>query len=209
MGYAFVTQLFPILVASLLPTNPVTKEGAFVGVVVGVATVAATNLTHTSVASLFPGLPEAFARPQYRHRRVGPEPGLPRRRQRADPPPRRLRVTTLLIVWSGMTGGTRQMAEAAAEAASEVTVRLLFAREASAANVLDADGFIFATAENLAAISGGMKDFFDRTYYAALDRINGRAYATMICAGSERYQRRPADRPHRDGAGGCARSRTR
>jgi hypothetical protein len=30
-----------------------------------------------------------------------------------------------------------------------------------------------------------MKDFFDRTYYAALDRINGRPYAAMICAGSD------------------------
>jgi hypothetical protein len=30
-----------------------------------------------------------------------------------------------------------------------------------------------------------MKDFFYRSYYAVLDRINGRPYATMICAGSD------------------------
>jgi multimeric flavodoxin WrbA len=30
-----------------------------------------------------------------------------------------------------------------------------------------------------------MKDFFDRTYYAALDHLNGRPYATLICAGSD------------------------
>ena len=60
MGYAFVTQLFPTLIASLLPNNPVTKEGAMTGICVGVATVAATTLTHTSVASLFPGLPDAL-----------------------------------------------------------------------------------------------------------------------------------------------------
>jgi len=30
-----------------------------------------------------------------------------------------------------------------------------------------------------------MKDFFDRTYYAALDLINGRPYAALICAGSD------------------------
>jgi len=58
MGYAFVTQLFPTLIASLLPHNPVTREGAFAGIGVGVATVAVTTLTHTSVASLFPALPE-------------------------------------------------------------------------------------------------------------------------------------------------------
>jgi SSS family solute:Na+ symporter len=60
MGYAFVTQLFPSLVASLLPRNPVTREGAFAGICVGVATVAATTLTHTSIAGLLPGLPEAL-----------------------------------------------------------------------------------------------------------------------------------------------------
>jgi len=60
MGYAFVTQLFPSLLASLLPRNPVTREGAFAGICVGVATVAATSLTHTSVATLLPGLPAAF-----------------------------------------------------------------------------------------------------------------------------------------------------
>jgi SSS family solute:Na+ symporter len=60
MGYSFVTQLFPTLIACLLPRNPVTKEGAFAGICVGVATVAATSLTHTSVATLFPALPETL-----------------------------------------------------------------------------------------------------------------------------------------------------
>jgi solute:Na+ symporter, SSS family len=60
MGYSFVTQLFPALVASLLPSNPVTKEGAFASICVGVATVAATSLTHTTMPLLFPFLPEAL-----------------------------------------------------------------------------------------------------------------------------------------------------
>lgn len=94
----------------------------------------------------------------------------------------------LLIVFHSMTDGTRQMAEAAARGAaaeSEVQVRLMRAPGAGAEDVLRADGYVFATPENLAAISGLMKDFFDRTYYAALDRIAGRAYATLICAGSD------------------------
>jgi len=97
-------------------------------------------------------------------------------------------VKTVLIVFHSMTGGTRQMAEAARTgAASEdgVSVRLLHAAEASARDVLDADAYIFATPENLAAIAGVMKDFFDRTYYPALDRINGRPYALLVCAGSD------------------------
>jgi multimeric flavodoxin WrbA len=51
--------------------------------------------------------------------------------------------------------------------------------------LLAADAYLFATPENLAAVSGVIKDFFDRTYYAALGAIQGRAYATMICAGSD------------------------
>ncbi len=34
-------------------------------------------------------------------------------------------------------------------------------------------------------MSGVMKDFFDRTFYAVLDRIVGRPYATLVCAGSD------------------------
>jgi multimeric flavodoxin WrbA len=97
-------------------------------------------------------------------------------------------MKTLLIVFHSLTGGTRQMAEAAAEGASgepEVDVRLLAAADAGAADVVGADGYIFATPENLAAMAGRMKDFFDRTYYPALDRINGRPYASLICAGSD------------------------
>jgi hypothetical protein len=79
------------------------------------------------------------------------------------------------------------MAEAAAAAAAEqeVTVRLLAAADAEPDDVLTADGYIFATPENLAAMAGRMKDFFDRTYYAAMDLVNGRPYATLICAGSD------------------------
>jgi multimeric flavodoxin WrbA len=97
-------------------------------------------------------------------------------------------MKTLLIVYHSMTGGTRQMAEAAAAAArgeSGMSVSMRLARDAGPADVLDADGYLFATPENLAAMSGQMKDFFDRTYYAALDRLNGRPYASLICAGSD------------------------
>lgn len=94
----------------------------------------------------------------------------------------------LLIVYHTMTGGTLQMAHAAAGGASRepsVDVRLLQAARAGPDEVLAADGLIFATPENLAAMSGMMKDFFDRSYYAALDRISGRPYACMVCAGSD------------------------
>jgi hypothetical protein len=78
---------------------------------------------------------------------------------------------TLLIVYHTHTGGTLQMARAAADGAGRepaINVRLLHAAQAGPDDVLAADGMIF-----------------DRSYYAALDRINGRPYACLVCAGSD------------------------
>ena len=97
-------------------------------------------------------------------------------------------MKTLLIVFHTITGGTARMAEAAAVAAAHETgvqTTLRRAEEAGPADVLAADGYIFAAPETLASMSGRMKDFFDRSYYAALDRIQGRPYATLVCAGSD------------------------
>lgn len=76
-------------------------------------------------------------------------------------------MKTLLMVYHSMTGGTRQMVEAAAcgaAAESTVRVRMLSVPNAQAADLLAADGYLFGTPENLAAMPGLMKDFFDRTY---------------------------------------------
>lgn len=97
-------------------------------------------------------------------------------------------MKTLLIVYHSRTGGARQMAEVAAQAAREtgdVTVRLREAGSAGASDLLEAEGYIFACPENLAAISGEMKAFFDQAYYPVLGRIEGRPYALLVCAGSD------------------------
>ena len=97
-------------------------------------------------------------------------------------------MKTLLIVYDSVTGATRQMADAVARGAhdeGEVAVRLLHADEAGPEAVLAADGYVFATPEMLASLAGRMKYFFDRSYYPVLDRIQGRPYATVVCAGSD------------------------
>jgi multimeric flavodoxin WrbA len=94
----------------------------------------------------------------------------------------------LLIVWHSRTGAARAMAEAAAAGAgaeAEVEVRVLAADDAQADDLLAADGYLFACPENLAAMSGAMKEFFDRNYYPVLERLNGRPYAMLIAAGSD------------------------
>lgn len=95
---------------------------------------------------------------------------------------------TLLIVYHSRTGGSLQMAQAAcAGATTEAAVhtRCLSAEAAQPHDLLAANGYVFVCPENLAAISGPMKDFFDRCYYPALEHLQGRPYASMVCAGSD------------------------
>ena len=101
----------------------------------------------------------------------------------------------MLIVWHSRTGAARQMAHAARDGARHIaqaldaehrlTVTLKTAGEAQSGDVLAADGLLFCAPENLASVSGQMKEFFDRCYYDVLERINGRPYALMVAAGSD------------------------
>ncbi|GAA5234865.1 flavodoxin family protein [Verticiella sediminum] len=103
------------------------------------------------------------------------------------------RSPRLLIVWHSRTGAARQMAQAAADGAhaaadamdEALDVHLLAADEVQADSLLEADAYLFCAPENLATLSGEMKAFFDRNYYAVLDAIAGRAYAVMIAAGTD------------------------
>ena len=60
VGYSFVTQLFPAVIASLMPRNPATSAGAFAGILVGAVVAAILSFTHATIGSLFPALPEAI-----------------------------------------------------------------------------------------------------------------------------------------------------
>lgn len=93
----------------------------------------------------------------------------------------------LLIVWHSRTGASERMARAAHEGACEANAAslLLRADEVSADALLAAAAYLFVCPENLAALSGLMKEMFDRTYYDVLGCIAGRGYATIIAAGSD------------------------
>jgi NAD(P)H-dependent FMN reductase len=90
----------------------------------------------------------------------------------------------LLIVWHSRTGAARTMAEAARDGAAK-SVRLLAAQDVQPGDMLAAWGYLFVCPENLASMSGLMKEMFDRCYYPVFGRIEGRAYATAIAAGSD------------------------
>jgi len=99
----------------------------------------------------------------------------------------------VLIVWHSRTGAAQAMAQAAwagaceASAAKETAgpcARILRADEAGAHDVLAAAGYLFVCPENLGSMTGEMKAFFDRCYYAVLGQNEGRGFATAIAAGN-------------------------
>ena len=96
----------------------------------------------------------------------------------------------LLIVFHTQSGTTSRMADAvirgaASDDVDDVEVRVRSALEADAGDLLWADGFILGTPENFGYMSGAMKYFLDRVYYACEDKVNGLPYALFIRAGND------------------------
>jgi multimeric flavodoxin WrbA len=97
-------------------------------------------------------------------------------------------MKTLLIVYH--TGGvkTARMAEAVESGArSEPGVQVIVKRCADAGpdDLLAADGLILGTPENFGYMSGMMKDFLERVFYACEGKVNGRPYALFVGAGQD------------------------
>ena len=109
--------------------------------------------------------------------------------------PSRSSPATLLIIYHSRTGQGEQMArslEAGAleagtlmEQDDDLVVEVRRARDAQVADLLAADGFLFCAPENLASVSGEMKEFFDRCYYGALGHLNGRPFGLAISGGTD------------------------
>jgi NAD(P)H-dependent FMN reductase len=89
----------------------------------------------------------------------------------------------LAIIWHSRTGAAEAMAGAARAGAGDAG-RLIAAAEVQPEMLLDASAHLFVCPENLGGLTGMMKEMFDRCYYPVLGRIEGRAYATAIAAGS-------------------------
>jgi multimeric flavodoxin WrbA len=99
-------------------------------------------------------------------------------------------MKSLLIVYHSQSGKTEAMARAAARGASHpdlqgVSVRTLPALQAGPADLLRCDGLVLGTPENFGYMSGGMKDFLDRTFYACEGRVQGLPVAVFVAAGND------------------------
>ena len=97
-------------------------------------------------------------------------------------------MSNILIIYHSQTGHTEQMAQAVADGARAIdgtTVVLKQAGEATLADLLNADGLAIGTPENFGYMSGLVKDFFDRTFYGATDKVFRKPYVVFISAGND------------------------
>lgn len=109
---------------------------------------------------------------------------------------------TLLVIWHSRTSASEQAANAAATAAQaligdlvvlednehasrQYAVLVRKASEVTLGELLDSTSYLFCAPENLASLSGQMKEFFDSFYYDLLGKIEGRHYSAIIAAGSD------------------------
>jgi multimeric flavodoxin WrbA len=99
----------------------------------------------------------------------------------------------LAIVWHSRTGATRKAVDSMVTAINQLietqqlnaAVIAVPAAQADLQTLLSSDALIFACPENLASMSGVMKEFFDQLYYPALGQLNGRVFGILVAAGSD------------------------
>ncbi|UAB77049.1 flavodoxin family protein [Erythrobacter sp. SCSIO 43205] len=91
-------------------------------------------------------------------------------------------ASILLVIWHSRTNASEQMARAAA---AHENAQIMRARDVRTEHILKAAGYLFVCPENLASMSGEMKEMFDANYYPVLGKIEGRPYASIIAAGSD------------------------
>ncbi|GED45815.1 hypothetical protein HME01_16670 [Vreelandella aquamarina] len=96
----------------------------------------------------------------------------------------------LLIVAHSPSVNTRVLSEAVQRGAEHediesVTCIVKTPFDAGPTDILDCDGIVLGTTENLGTMSGALKDFFDRSYYGVLEEKQGLPCALYIRAGHD------------------------
>jgi NAD(P)H-dependent FMN reductase len=99
-------------------------------------------------------------------------------------------VKRLLFVHHTVSPATHALFLAAMEgvkdpALAEVDVTVRPALTASAADVLEADGYLLGSPANLGYVSGALKHFFDQIYYPCLEATRRRPFGAYLHSNSD------------------------
>lgn len=94
-------------------------------------------------------------------------------------------MVKVLIVYYSLGGNTKFAAEAVAEGCREkgAEVVLKTGTEADEKDLLKCDGIAIGTPDYFSYMAGGLKAFFDRTYYPTQGRVAGKPYVGFVTHG--------------------------
>lgn len=95
-------------------------------------------------------------------------------------------MAKILIVYHSLSGNTEAAAKAVmagAESVPGTEVTLKKALEAQAGDLLQCDGVAVGSLDAFDYMAGGLKDFFDRTYYPTHGQVTGKPYVAFLTHG--------------------------
>jgi multimeric flavodoxin WrbA len=95
-------------------------------------------------------------------------------------------MAKIIVVYYSLSGNTKAMAEAIAEGARAVSgtqVTVKTGLDATIDDLLGCDAIAVGSPDYFSYMAGGLKDFFDRTYYPAQGKVTGKPCACFVSAG--------------------------
>jgi multimeric flavodoxin WrbA len=95
-------------------------------------------------------------------------------------------MAKILVVYYSLSGNTKAMAEAVADGAREISgaeVTVKTGLEADVADLLRCDAVAVGSPDYFSYMAGGLKDFFDRTYYPTQGKVTDKPCACFASAG--------------------------
>ncbi len=94
-------------------------------------------------------------------------------------------MARVLVVYHSQGGNTEQMAAALADGATAAgaTVVVKKGLQATPQDLLDCDAVAIGSPDYFSYIAGGLKDFFDRSYYPVQGKVTGKPCAIFGSAG--------------------------
>ena len=95
-------------------------------------------------------------------------------------------MARVLVVYHSLGGNTKRMAEAVVEGAKSVPGTEVVMRtglEATIDDLLNCDGIALGSPDYFSYMAGGLKDFFDRTYYPSQGKVSGKPAVAFGSAG--------------------------
>ena len=95
-------------------------------------------------------------------------------------------MAQVLIVYHSMSGNTKAAAEAVAEGVQGIAgaeAKVLEAAQAGVSDLLDCATLAVGTPDYFSYMAGGLKDFFDRTFYPTQGKITDKPVGVFVTHG--------------------------